>query len=152
MRRTLQVAAGAVALIGVAFLVGRVSASSGPTPGSPSDPLVTKSYVSAAIQEALSGQTKAGPPPGTNFVLVKLDKGFKLILQGNAEMIVRRGTTSAVSGAAGGIVDLTAGANVTAGSTVSDNHLLLVPKSNGSGILASNWTVVLVSGSYSVSD
>lgn len=149
MRRLVPLVAASFVLVAVAFTVGRVSAQSNPIPGSPSDPLVTKSYVTSAIQAALSGQSST--PTGVAFTLVTLNAGATLTASANAEMIVRRGSASAVVAAPGGIVDLTAGANLTTGAFLTANHLLLVPKTDGCGFTAKTSMIVLVSGSYSVS-
>lgn len=153
----------------------------GTSPGTADDPLVTKSYVdqlfnggspgngggggSAAVSDAdlaklkqeiinelkssnNGGSTETGSQSVT---VVELEPGDTLYASSGSEVIVRNGKAVAVSDDDNGIPDVTAGKDITAGTTVELNHLLLFPR-EGRGIKSdkSNETVifVMVKGSY----
>ena len=51
----------------------------------------------------------------------------------------------------GGISDITAGADLPAGTNVSTNHLLLVPRDDGRGLtITSDIAYLMIKGAYSI--
>lgn len=130
-------------------------------PGSVDDPLVTKSYVDAKMEElrrSLSGQPAPGQMPieprANAFAVVELRPGDALIGQSGTEIIIRSpGRVDPVTSAAGGLSDLSAGVDRKTGP-LPTNHFLIVPRSDGRGIYAdpnnkSN-VVVMVRGAYEI--
>lgn len=103
-------------------------------PGSESDPVVTKSYVDSK----------------TSYSPISLTQGQRLIGGEGTEIILRSGEATAIDNGANGISDLTAGLDLMTGSQVGTNHLLLVPRSDGRGILATTDIWVMVRGTYTI--
>lgn len=117
-------------------------------PGTANDPIVTKSYVDEAVKtllrEELSTQSvnedqikkliEDSKKGSARLTVVELMPGQKLYGGEGAEFIVRGpGKAIAFSGDASGIPDLTGAKDLTAGTVVPHNHLLLFPR-EGRGI------------------
>ena len=138
-------------------------------PGTAADPVVSKSYMDAQVailqtqiktlQEQIdklsAGQsgsetpsTPATPVEVPKFVVVKVDAGKSLIGSASAEIILRGGTATAIAGASGGVSDLTGGTDLSTGTDVSKNHLLIIPADDGRGIRCTTTCYVMVKGDY----
>lgn len=139
--------------------------------GTTEDPVVTKSYVDQAIQQALkSGGTITTPTtptapttPSTNdnsastaaesLNIVDVKPGEILIASAGAEFIVRSGKAVIYSQDKNGVADLTDGVDITNGGTVTNNHLLSFPR-DGRGIQVQEGNkynlVVMVRGGYQI--
>lgn len=122
--------------------------------GSESDPVVTMSYVTKYFSEEIQRFMDLTVKPyvdkntGGNmeWEVVQLAAGQKLIGQAGAEIIVRTGRAVIVDETINGIPDLTAGADLKAGTAISLNHHLVVPRSDGRGILAQDSVWVMYKG------
>lgn len=135
-----------VSLLGLGFWFGNASASTN-DPGSAADPLVSKSYV----DERLAGVAdKAYVDGKLAFQVVNVPKGSALIGEAGTEIVLRGGKASAIASALGGLFDATGGTDVTQGEAVKPNHLLVVPRADERGLLATTDLILLVKGSYSV--
>lgn len=134
--------------------------TTGAEPGSDSNPLVARDYVDAGfdalagqIQAILQGQSAGG---GALFQVVELKAGQQLIAGASAEIIIRSGTATAVSGEKGdGLSDLTTDdsskGNLVTGQIIPNNHLLLVPRDDGRGIKAvSDKVYIMYKGTYTL--
>ncbi|WP_334072172.1 MULTISPECIES: hypothetical protein [Paenibacillus] len=142
-------------------------------PGTADDPVVTKSYVDQAIQQALKGggatttpstPSKPTAPAKTDnnesgsasteaIEIVDVKPGKILIASAGAEFIVRSGKAVIYSEDSNGVADLTDGKDVGNGGTVANNHLLSFPRA-GRGIQVAEGSkynlTVMVRGGYSV--
>ncbi|TYP57821.1 hypothetical protein [Thermosediminibacter litoriperuensis] len=121
-------------------------------PGSEDDPLVTKSYVDRVVSE-LKGYFDKGVPvtgPAQDLEVVYLEKGDRLIAGKGTEIILRSGTALIVDSENGGIADVTGGKDLRKGEKVPQNHLLIVPREDGRGVVAQTSLVLLVRGSFEV--
>lgn len=168
MRRVVLIIIVTATFLLAGFGLGRASAQVTPIPGSPQDPLVTKSYVDSAIQAAMaqlqqslsqlvsqdvqqlvgsSGQGQGS----TSFQVVTVAAGSTIIGDASTELIVRAGVATAVVSAAGGVSDLTGGRDLAKGAVAPPNHLLLIPRTDGRGLHAKTTLIVLVSGAYTIS-
>ncbi|MBP7332762.1 MAG: hypothetical protein BWY65_01976 [Firmicutes bacterium ADurb.Bin373] len=116
------------------FVVYSAFAGADSDPGSSGDPLVTQSYVDRYVQ----------------WEVVELEKGQVLKGDAGTEIIVRRGETVVIDPVGNGIPDLTAGADIFAGSSVPNNHLLLIPRDDGRAIGAKSAAVVMHRGGATV--
>ena len=122
------------------------------TPGSIDDPVVTKSYVDQAIA---AGGGAPGQSSGAALEIVTVKAGSILIAsEEGTEFIVRAGKALAYSEDKDGISDLTAGADMTNGKNIANNHLLIAPRV-GRGIapdpkIEGNQIIVMVRGSHEV--
>lgn len=137
--RRWQAWAAALALAALAGVVGawlgaRGARAAGADPGSSADPLVSKSYVDQYVL----------------FQVVNLARGQRLVADGGTELVVRAGQATAIVSDKGGLSDLTAGRDIQAGEPVPTNHLVLVPRSDGRGLVARTDLVLLVRGTYAV--
>ncbi|GFZ97522.1 hypothetical protein GCM10008018_49710 [Paenibacillus marchantiophytorum] len=143
------------------------SQAEAPTPGSSTDPVITKSYfdqntlseakvkelVAAALAANGGSQPSAGGTGSTpaTMKVVQLQNGQTLYAGAGAEFIVRTGRVLAVSNDDNGIPDVTGGKDLPAGTEVALNHLMIFP-AEGRGIKPSPKNTadiyVMVRGSY----
>lgn len=72
----------------------------------------------------------------------------KLVAEAGCEIILRSGQAYAIASALGGLADLTAGSDLSTGQAVSLNHHILIPRSDGRGIRASEMSYLMVKGDY----
>lgn len=159
----LLVVAVAVALLGGLWM-GHSYAASSAAPGSDQDPLVSKSYVDAALAQlrqelADAGSDTPAPTPGDEpddgteapaLQIVVVPAGKRLVGYEGSEFVLRSGNATIIASAAGGIPDLTAGQDLPQGQTAPRNHLLLIPRSDQRGIKASSQLIVMVRGRWSI--
>ncbi len=138
--------------------------------GSSSDPLVTKSYVDTKVNELKAqitsltnnnsntntGNTNTTTDTSNNasssqYQVVLVPKGSKIIGGEGTEMILRSGTATIVSPTSNGLVNMTTGVDALNGTSVPKNNLMIVPRADGRGfnVTADN-TNVMVRGSYEI--
>ncbi|WP_027364687.1 hypothetical protein [Desulfotruncus alcoholivorax] len=130
----------------IAGYAGLASAGEDGSPGSVNDPLVTKSFVVKYVQESLAqlGQVKGGG--SLEWSTSALEPGQQFIGKSGTEFIVRSGEAVVVDPSGSGIVDLTAGKNVSAGMTAEKNHLFTIPREDGRGVTAVKQTIIMYRG------
>lgn len=121
----------------VLYRAGMVKGASAGTPGSASDPLVTKSYLEQQLAK-LGGGSAA-------FLQVSLSKGERLLLDCGSEAVLYSGNAS-VDGAEG-LINLTTGELFRSGNSLVRYHLYLSP-ADSSGLTAAGNVVVFVQGGY----
>jgi len=126
-------------------------------PGSPNDPLVTQSYVHQLVNQAVGaalGQGGTGQgaqaPQANVFEPIQVLAGQILIGHEGTEIILRAGSAIAVIPGEAGIVNATAGVDITNGAIIPTNHYLIVPRDDGRGILALTTAYFMVKGSFSI--
>ncbi|MFL0555161.1 hypothetical protein [Paenibacillus barengoltzii] len=160
--------ATAVVLIGGSVWAGSLlnmqAEGAGTMPGTADDPVVTKSYVDQAIQQALDGGGSSSPnTPSTGesgssssndgIQIVEVKPGKILIASAGAEFIVRAGKAVVYSADVNGVADLTDGKDIPNGGTVTNNHLLSFPR-EGRGIQVQEGDThnltVMVRGGYQI--
>lgn len=133
MKRIALAALIGVGLLGVGFWFGSASASTN-EPGSAGDPLVSKSYVDSLLV----------------FQVVTVPKDSTLVGEGGTEIVLRGGQATAVASANGGILDVSDGVDVANGVVIKPNHLLVVPRTDGRGVLAKTDLILMVKGPFSI--
>jgi hypothetical protein len=138
--RTHRKRAAAICLAALACvaMTAAVRAASG-TPGSESDPVVTKSYVDKLLAET-----------GGVFLPVQVAAGKRLIGGAGAEIILRSGEATVIGNESNGVSDLTDGSDLPTGAPARPNHLLLVPRDDGRGIAAVTDLWVMVRGPHTL--
>ncbi|WP_059041687.1 hypothetical protein [Paenibacillus rubinfantis] len=161
--------ATAVVLIGGSVWAGSLlnmqAEGAGTTPGTADDPVVTKSYVDQAIQQAIGGgggsSTPSTPSTGgsgsssseAGIQIVDVKPGKILVAAAGAEFIVRSGKAVIYSADSNGVADLTDGKDIPNGGTVANNHLLSFPR-EGRGIQVQEGDThnltVMVRGGYQI--
>lgn len=127
------------------FTLTVFAAAAADTPGSENDPVVTKSYVDSQI-----AQIKNSGGSSNTYSAVQLTTGQKIIGGEGTEIILRSGEAKAIDNGANGVSDLTGGTDLMTGYSVTQNHLLLIPRNDGRGIQASTEIWVMVRGSYTI--
>lgn len=169
MKTTWKVAAAAL-LVGGGIWAGSLlnltaeGAGVSNQPGTADDPVVTKSYVDQAIQQAIKGGGTVTTPSTTpstgesgsssdSVSIVEVKPGEVLIASAGAEFVVRAGKAVIYSEDANGVADLTDGIDIKDGGTVVNNHLLSFPR-EGRGIqvvAGNNYNLtVMVRGGYKI--
>ncbi len=106
-------------------------------PGSAEDPLITKSYVDQFLIPQV----------------LELKAGQSVIGQAGTEFVVRVGSTYCLADPAttkGGIADLTGGVDIKHMEPIPLNHHLVIPRSDGRGLLAQTDFFILVCGQYQI--
>lgn len=161
--------ATAVVLIGGSVWAGSLlnmqAEGAGTTPGTADDPVVTKSYVDQAIQQAIGGgggsSTPSTPSTGgsgsssseAGIQIVDVKPGKILVAAAGAEFIVRSGKAVIYSADSNGVADLTDGKDISNGGAVANNHLLSFPR-EGRGIQVQEGDThnltVMVRGGYQI--
>ena len=116
------------------------------TPGSDTDPVVSLSY----LNEVFKPEVKEEVAASTRFELVNLSKGQKLVGGMGTEMILRMGAANVVATETGGLSDVTIGTDIANGFSAPSNHLLIVPRDDGRGVVALNDCIVMVKGTYEI--
>lgn len=159
----------AVVLIGGSVWAGSLlnmhAEGAGTTPGTADDPVVTKSYVDQAIQQAIGGgggsSTPSTPSTGgsgsssseAGIQIVDVKPGKILVAAAGAEFIVRTGKAVIYSADSNGVADLTDGKDIPNGGAVANNHLLSFPR-DGRGIQVQEGDThnltVMVRGGYQI--
>ena len=129
MKKIIVMVTSCVLILGIGLASGAVS-----TPGSETDPVVTKSYVDSKV----------------SYQPVRLEAGQKLIGDEGTEVILRSGEATAIDNGANGVSDITAGSDLMTGNRVAANHLLLIPRKDGRGIAVSTEAWVMIRGNYTI--
>lgn len=143
-------------VVGGMILVGsRIGMATNSQPGSEGDPLVTQGYVEKKIDQIkyyVDTKIASMPSGGSTEKLevVSVPKGKKLVGFEGTTMILRSGSAVAVDSAAGGIANLTAGADMKKNEQIRANHQLLIPRNDGRGMEAVTDIIVLVRGRYTI--
>lgn len=108
--------------------------AAGAEPGSSADPLVSKSYVDQWVR----------------WQVLYLSQGQQLVAEAGVELVLRGGEATVVASPNGGLADVTGGTDLQQDQVVPPNHLLLVARSDGRGVLARTDAIFLIRGEYQV--
>lgn len=134
-------------------------------PGSKDDPLVSQSYIEeviipqmveyidnkvANVEEQYNNEDNNSETDKelNSFRVVSVKKDQKLIGGNGTELILRMGTGNIIATEKGGIADVTIGTDLPNGDKIPANHLLIIPLSDGRGIIAASDMLVMVKGAY----
>jgi len=111
---------------------------------------------------AAAGYGQPMPPGGSNITvpdigtrsLVPLEPifipaGSTLVGHEGTEFLLRTGQATAITGE-NGIINVTAGRDVMNGEQIPANHLLIVPRSDGRGFLATTDLHVMIRGGFDI--
>lgn len=159
VKQVMIAAVTGLSMLGVGFWLGGASAATA-EPGSSADPLVSKSYVDNLISGLLTrGQVETMVAPLADksyvdsritFQVVTVPQGSRLVGEGGTEIVLRGGQATVVASANGGVLDVSDGVDLSEGVPVKPNHVLVVPRTDGRGILAKTDVVLLVKGPYTI--
>ncbi|NCB51833.1 MAG: hypothetical protein EOM54_08140 [Clostridia bacterium] len=148
-------------VLAVAVVAAGVGAYAATNYGTQSDPLVTVSYLTdtlepsiqsnfdgqlAAAMEQLEAAFEADLANATGtFEVVALTNGQTLSGGAGCEILFRSGSATAV----GAILDVSTGASVSSGASLTANHLYMTSAS-GDGVKAGGAVTLLVRGVYTI--
>lgn len=124
----------AAAVFVAGFLAGSYGRAAAPAPGSDADPLISRSYLEQFV----------------GLVVVELAAGQRLVAEGGTELIVRGGQVTVIASPAGGLCNVTAGRDLAQGERVPANHLVIVPRTDGRGVLAVTPAFIMVRGPHTI--
>jgi hypothetical protein len=82
--------------------------------------------------------------------VVNVPAGKTLTGYAGTEVILRGGKAAAIQSQLGGLADLTSGRDIGQGQVIPDNHLLLIPRTDGRGVRAETDCIFLVKGRYDI--
>ena len=89
--------------------------------------------------------------PSTEYEIITLTVGQKIVAGGSLELILRSGSATAYSPNINGINDLTDGVEILSGGAIPLYHSLVIPRGDGRGIaITSADAYVMVRGDYSI--
>ncbi len=127
-------------------------------PGGTDDPLISKSYIDTVLMpqikqyvEGKISEVNAGvgtSQTADSFKVVEMVAGQKMICSAGTELILRMGKANIIATEKGGLADTTDGYDLSNGTSMPANHLLIVPVADGRGISAVDNVLVMVKGSY----
>jgi len=107
-----------------------------------------------ALAQKIKEYEEKAEDTSSGFVLQPLNPGQILIAEEGTEIILRQGKALAIvpSSATGGILDLNEGIDLGNSSNIPPNHLLIVPKSDGRGLISvsDGIVLILVKGKYTI--
>ncbi|MTI71511.1 MAG: hypothetical protein FH751_14790 [Firmicutes bacterium] len=163
-------------LIGLTVIGGKTFAD----PGAEEDPLVTLSYVEKRIEQVkyyidqkigdvltatdensneikeINNQLEEinnnenNTSKGSSLTVIQLKEGQKLICNKGTEIIVRSGKVSAITSELGGLSDITSAKDLKMNENVEKNHLIIIPRDDGRGVLAIKNSYIMVTGGYEI--
>lgn len=89
-------------------------------------------------------------PVSTGWQVVQVPAKTTVVGETGTEMILRSGSATAVDNGKNGISDLTGGKDLRMGQSITLNHLLLIPGSDGRGIKTVGICFVMINGGYTL--
>lgn len=103
------------------------------------------------IDEKLADVADNGVTVKEGYTIVKAEKGQKIICEESTEFIVRSGEMAAIGNSYGdGLTDITAGLDIKNGEIIGNNHLLLVPRSDGRGVQVNQFGYIMIKGDFTI--
>lgn len=112
-----------------------------------SDSLITKGYIDNVLMPQIESMAGGGEE---KYTVISLSAGEMLVCEAGCEFIIRMGSGKIMASSKGGICDATAGVDLANGTVTPSNHLLIVPVSDGRGVVANNDMLVMIKGDYEI--
>ncbi len=148
-------------IVSIGFNIILAASDGKAEPGSDQDPLVSKSYVDAGIEqykkevEELKKQVEALKSGGAGtaaqgFETVSIDAGKIVYTGAGTEIVMRSGKAVSVKGQNGGLCDTTSAKDLDNGQALEYNHLVISARDDGRGFKVTGQCWVLIRGSYKV--
>lgn len=137
-------------------------------PGDNNDPIVVLSYLNLRFNELvekyglnkiaehektiteLNEKLKNAGTGSSTLEVVEIKVGESLIAGAGTEIILRSGNVNAIASSLGGLSDVTKAIDIKHGAAVEPNHLLIIPRNDGRGVIAVTNAILLVRGEYKV--
>lgn len=163
-----------IILLSVTLSLGWTVLAFAADPGSEKDPLISLSYFENKIEELKTDITNTlskeltdkfdelktsfektvneikdkGVSAPSTFEVINVNENESIICDAGTEIIVRSGKFTAIGSISGGISDVTSGRDLVTDEEIENNHLLIVPKSDGRGITAKVAGAVMIKGDF----
>lgn len=158
-KRHLIILIAAAIILAMAFMA--VTYGGDAEPGSEDNPLITKLYLDDIVEDIkgsiekleakIASLEKGGSSQAaSSWEVIQVEAGKSVLGGEGTEIVLRSGVATALDNGANGISDLTAGADLMGGTSIVQNHLLLVPRQDGRGIKCQNSCWVMVLGAYTI--
>lgn len=113
--------------------------------------VIDTEQINLYIDEKFAAIDQSGINLTEGFVVVEMQQGEKIIAKESAEIIVRSGTAKAIANEAGdGLSDVTTGSDIKNMVVVEKNHLLIVPRTDGRGLLFDTESYIMIKGNYTI--
>ncbi|RCX17864.1 SH3 domain-containing protein [Anaerobacterium chartisolvens] len=150
-------------IVSIGFNIILAASDGAAEPGSDQDPLVSKSYVDASIEqykkkvEELKKQVEELKSGGAGtaaqgFESVSIDAGKIVYTGAGTEIVMRSGKAVSVKGQNGGLCDTTSAKDLDNGQALEYNHLVISARDDGRGFKVTGQCWVLIRGGYKVED
>jgi hypothetical protein len=154
---------GVILTISISFnivlAVNNVSAE----PGSDQDPLVSKSYVDSLIEkynneintlkaEIDKLKTESNQSVANGFETVSIKANQKVMTGKGSEIIFKTGKATVVKGKNGALTDINLAKDLSTGSQIALNHLIISSQNDGRGFKTSTQCWVLIKGAYNIEE
>ena len=110
------------------------------------DSVVSLSY----LNEVFKPQIEKTVNESMAFIVVDVKKGETFVGGSGCEFILRGGSGVIKASSLGGINDATSGADLGENTVVPANHLLIVPRDDQRGFIATQDAIIMVKGKYSI--
>ncbi len=117
-------------------------------PGDVGDPVITLSYIESVLMPTLSKQIEQTVTP--SFEVVDVGAGKTVICEAGTELILRKGSATVLSTEKGGLANVTSGIDLPNGAALPANSLVIVPRSDGRGVIAKDDLILMIKGKYSI--
>lgn len=167
MKKSKIIVLGLIITIGIGSFISSASSNGA---GSVNDPLATKSYVDQQIKEMLTvfqelikskdendttpdmpaNQEQQVAVSASYKVLGPLPAGTRILGAEGTEVIMRAGKGLAICPGENGLSDVTVGADIKGELEVPLNHLIIIPRQDGRGILIDQEAYLMIRGDYSI--
>ncbi|MBQ9534251.1 MAG: hypothetical protein IJU78_00185 [Clostridia bacterium] len=111
--------------------------------------VVSDELVDAVADAVIARGGSGAASSSESWKVVKLEAGKTLTGEVGCEILLRIGSATCVAGGSPGLINLSAGNELTGGGSLSQNNLYIVTV-KGRGIKTAGGCTVLVSGSYTI--
>jgi len=102
------------------------------------------------LKAKVEGVSTGGTVQAGIYEVVEVQKGQKLIGKTGAEIILRAGKSKAIASDNGGLPDLTGGIDLKMNQNIPLNHLIIIPRDDGRGMLVEEYSYFMVKGAYEI--
>lgn len=86
---------------------------------------------------------------GTSYQVIRVDPGIRILASDTGEVILRSGTARVIGNEHGeGLSDLTSGYEIKNGELIAKDHLILIPRGDGRGIITETVCYIIYKGLY----
>lgn len=152
------------------FMLFNVAVAVDESAGGENDPIVTQSYIEMRLEQfktyvddkfsSINNELqniksdvvvlKGGDSSTNTFTPVTIAPGQKIIGGEGTEIILRAGNAKAITTSEGGLADVTSAIDISNGSDIPKQHLIIIPREDGRGAYVSSKVdaIFMVKGTY----